>query len=148
MPHRSSTVTRRAAAVSDTASTTGSLAIHAETITVQTRERVEIVDLTDRVAAFTAAHPVREGIVTVWSLHTTCAIFINESQQALHADIKRQAMARGLMVYPMGGTIDGQRGDHVLLAPPFIVSDAELDAIVERLRTAIDAAIVNVATKA
>ncbi|HET7618830.1 MAG TPA: secondary thiamine-phosphate synthase enzyme YjbQ [Vicinamibacterales bacterium] len=89
MPHRSSTVTRRAAAVSDTASTTGSLAIHAETITVQTRERVEIVDLTDRVAAFTAAHPVREGIVTVWSLHTTCAIFINESQQALHADIKR-----------------------------------------------------------
>ena len=42
-------------------------------------------------------------------------------------------MARGLMVYPMGGTIDGQRGDHVLLAPPFIVTDDELDAIVDRL---------------
>ena len=39
----------------------------------------------------------------------------------LHARVKREAMARGLMVYPMGGTIDGARGDHVLLAPPFIV---------------------------
>ncbi|CAG1015673.1 4-aminobutyrate---pyruvate transaminase [Burkholderiaceae bacterium] len=59
----------------------------------------------------------------------------------LHARIKAQAMARGLMVYPMGGTIDGQRGDHVLLAPPFIVSDSDLDAIVERLAAAIDAAL-------
>ena len=59
----------------------------------------------------------------------------------LHARIKAEAMARGLMVYPMGGTLDGRAGDHVLLAPPFIVSDAELDAIVERLAAAIDAAI-------
>ena len=59
----------------------------------------------------------------------------------LHARIKANAMARGLMVYPMGGTIDGQRGDHVLLAPPFIVGDAELDVIVERLQGAVDAAI-------
>jgi adenosylmethionine-8-amino-7-oxononanoate aminotransferase len=59
----------------------------------------------------------------------------------LHARIKAQAMKRGLMVYPMGGTIDGVRGDHVLLAPPFIVRDAELDAIVERLAAALDAAI-------
>jgi adenosylmethionine-8-amino-7-oxononanoate aminotransferase len=59
----------------------------------------------------------------------------------LHAHIKREAMARGLMVYPMGGTIDGRLGDHVLLAPPFIVSDTELDAIVERLRAAVDAAV-------
>ena len=36
-------------------------------------------------------------------------------------------MARGLMVYPMGGTIDGRRGDHVLLAPPFIVDRADID---------------------
>ncbi len=61
----------------------------------------------------------------------------------LHAAVKREAMARGLMVYPMGGTIDGRLGDHVLLAPPFIVSDAELDAIVERLAAAIDAAIAS-----
>lgn len=64
----------------------------------------------------------------------------------LHARIKREAMARGLMVYPMGGTIDGRLGDHVLLAPPFIVSDDELDAIVERLAQAIDAAVAAVRT--
>ena len=61
----------------------------------------------------------------------------------LHARIKREAMARGLMVYPMGGTIDGRHGDHVLLAPPFIVSDGELDAIVDRLGQAIDAALAS-----
>ena len=59
----------------------------------------------------------------------------------LHARIKSQAMARGLMVYPMGGTLDGARGDHVLLAPPFLVTESELDAIVERLAGAIQAAL-------
>jgi len=59
----------------------------------------------------------------------------------LHARIKARAMAEGLMVYPMGGTVDGQRGDHVLLAPPFIVDDAQLDAIVQRLQRAVDAAL-------
>ncbi len=62
----------------------------------------------------------------------------------LHARVKAEAMARGLMVYPMGGTIDGRRGDHVLLAPPFIVTDADLDEIVERLAAAVDAAIAAV----
>ena len=50
-------------------------------------------------------------------------------------------MARGLMIYPMSGTIDGRLGDHVLLAPPFIVSDDELGMIADRLAAAIDAAI-------
>ena len=59
----------------------------------------------------------------------------------LHAHIKREAMARGLMVYPMGGTIDGVRGDHVLLAPPFIVDETQIATIVERLGDAIDAAL-------
>ena len=59
----------------------------------------------------------------------------------LHAQIKEQAMARGLMVYPMGGTVDGTRGDHVLLAPPFIIDRTAVDAIVERLGDAIDAAV-------
>ena len=49
-------------------------------------------------------------------------------------------MARGLLVYPMGGTIDGREGDRVLLAPPFIVNDGELDVIVEWLAAAVDAA--------
>jgi len=59
----------------------------------------------------------------------------------LHARIKREAMARGLMVYPMGGTIDGRLGDHVLIAPPFIVTKRDVDTIVERLGEAVDAAI-------
>jgi hypothetical protein len=62
----------------------------------------------------------------------------------LHARIKSEALARGLMVYAMGGTIDGQRGDHILLAPPFIVTDAALETIVERLAAAIDAALATV----
>jgi adenosylmethionine-8-amino-7-oxononanoate aminotransferase len=62
----------------------------------------------------------------------------------LHERIKREAMARGLMVYPMGGTIDGVRGDHVLLAPPFIVTTADVGAIVERLGEALDAALADV----
>jgi adenosylmethionine-8-amino-7-oxononanoate aminotransferase len=59
----------------------------------------------------------------------------------VHARIKSAAMARGLMVYPMGGTIDGAEGDHVLLAPPFIVNAAQIEAIVERLGEAVDAAL-------
>jgi adenosylmethionine-8-amino-7-oxononanoate aminotransferase len=59
----------------------------------------------------------------------------------VHAAIKREAMARGLMVYPMGGTIDGVNGDHVLLAPPFIVDESDIDRIVSRLGDAVDAAV-------
>lgn len=58
----------------------------------------------------------------------------------LHIRIKQEAMARGLMVYPMGGTVDGTRGDHVLMAPPFIIDGDAIDTIVERLGEAIDAA--------
>ena len=59
----------------------------------------------------------------------------------LHGRVKQAAMERGLMVYPMGGTIDGVRGDHVLLAPPFIVDAGTIDTIVDRLGEAVDAAI-------
>ncbi len=64
-----------------------------------------------------------------------------DPKHKLHARIKQEAMARGLMVYPMGGTLDGARGDHVVLAPPFIVSAADIDTIVDRLGDAVDAAI-------
>ena len=60
----------------------------------------------------------------------------------VHATVKRSAMDRGLMCYPMGGTIDGRHGDHVLLAPPFIVSPSELDRIVDIVGEAIDEATV------
>jgi adenosylmethionine-8-amino-7-oxononanoate aminotransferase len=62
----------------------------------------------------------------------------------LHARVKREAMARGLMVYPMGGTVDGVEGDHILLAPPFIVEAAQVDTIVERLGAALEAALGSV----
>lgn len=55
----------------------------------------------------------------------------------LHAGIKANCMARGLMVYPMGGTIDGQYGDHILIAPPFIITPSQLDFVVDTLATVI-----------
>ncbi len=62
----------------------------------------------------------------------------------VHARVKREAMALGLMVYTMGGTVDGVQGDHVLLAPPFIIDAAQVDAIVERLGAALDASLADV----
>jgi adenosylmethionine-8-amino-7-oxononanoate aminotransferase len=59
----------------------------------------------------------------------------------LHERVKAEAFARGLGTYPMGGTIDGTRGDHVVLAPPYIVTAVEIDTIVERLGEAVDAAV-------
>lgn len=59
----------------------------------------------------------------------------------LHARVKKAAMAHGLMCYPMGGTVDGQRGDHILLAPPFIIESSHVDEIVDKLALAIDSAI-------
>ncbi len=67
-----------------------------------------------------------------------------DPQLKLHARIKREALTHGLMVYPMGGTVDGRYGDHVLLAPPFITSDTELAMIAELLRESIDSALASV----
>jgi adenosylmethionine-8-amino-7-oxononanoate aminotransferase len=62
----------------------------------------------------------------------------------LHAKVKAAAFAHGLLVYPMGGTIDGRFGDHVLLAPPFISSESELEQIAALLVAAIDEAVAQV----
>jgi adenosylmethionine-8-amino-7-oxononanoate aminotransferase len=59
----------------------------------------------------------------------------------LHARIKQQAMGQGLICYPGGGTADGDSGDHVLIAPPFNVTDSQLEQIVASLGSAVDAAI-------
>ena len=64
-----------------------------------------------------------------------------DPDRRLFARIKRHAMDRGLICYPGGGTADGRRGDHVLLAPPFILEEAQVEEIVDKLGTAIDAAI-------
>ncbi len=66
-------------------------------------------------------------------------------ERKLNARVKAAAMERGLMCYTMGGTIDGRHGDHLMLAPPYIVSDAELEEIVLRLGRAIDAALDSLA---
>ncbi|UYQ73140.1 aspartate aminotransferase family protein [Pelagibacterium flavum] len=60
----------------------------------------------------------------------------------LAARIKANAMALGLMCYPMSGTIDGESGDHILLAPPFIVENTEIDLIVDRLAAAIENSLI------
>ncbi|WP_306049509.1 aspartate aminotransferase family protein [Oceaniradius stylonematis] len=59
----------------------------------------------------------------------------------LHAKIKAAAMAEGLICYPAGGTVDGRRGDHVLLAPPFIITEDQIGELVGKLGRAIDTAL-------
>ncbi len=87
---KSSTVTVREKPVQDVASATaGGLIIRGETFVVQTDQRVEVIDLTNRVMEFVRRFDIREGIVSIWSMHTTFPLFINEFQTALLADIKR-----------------------------------------------------------
>jgi adenosylmethionine-8-amino-7-oxononanoate aminotransferase len=62
----------------------------------------------------------------------------------LNARIKAAAFERGLACYPAGGTADGRRGDHVLLAPPYISTSDDIDMIVDRLGQAVDAAVKTV----
>ena len=87
---KSSTVTVRETPVSEVSSATaGGLMIHGETLIISTDERIEVVDLTDRVMTFVRHLKIREGLVSLWSLHTTCTVFINEFQSALLSDIRR-----------------------------------------------------------
>jgi secondary thiamine-phosphate synthase enzyme len=86
---KSSTISARQAPAGDVTLATGNLVIHAQTLTVPTADRVQLVDLTERVSGIVGASAVREGLVSLWSMHTTCALFINENQSALHADIKQ-----------------------------------------------------------
>jgi adenosylmethionine-8-amino-7-oxononanoate aminotransferase len=59
----------------------------------------------------------------------------------VHARLKKEALRAGLMCYPMGGTLDGVQGDHVLLAPPFILEEGQIDELVSKLGTALDAVV-------
>ena len=76
-------------AIRGTTSAAGGIVVRSETLTVQTDERIELTDVTDRVITIVRDSAAREGIVSLWSMHTTFAVFMNESQKALHADIKR-----------------------------------------------------------
>src|SRR5262249_34807447 len=70
-----------------TSASSGGFAVVAESIEVDTTDRVEIVDLTDTVMAFVRRSAVQEGLLSLWSMHTTCTVFINESQAALETDM-------------------------------------------------------------
>lgn len=77
----------------------------------------------------------------LWALElvadrTTKAPF--DPGRRLSARLKRQALENGLLCYPMPGTIDGQQGDHVLIAPPYTVSHAQLEELVEKLGRSLD----------
>ena len=63
--------------------------------------------------------------------------------QKLNERVKREAFDRGLACYPMGGTIDGRQGDHAILAPPYTVTAAQVDMIVDRFGDAVDAALAS-----
>ena len=87
---KSSTVTVRERPVEEVASAkTGGLTIHGETIVISTNQRVELVDLTKQIMEFVRKFNIKEGLVSLWSMHTTCALFINEFQTALLTDIKK-----------------------------------------------------------
>lgn len=60
---------------------------------------------------------------------------------AMHQRAKDDAFARGLLIYPSGGTVDGRSGDHILLAPPYNVTDDELDMIVDLLADTVQSVI-------
>lgn len=86
---KTSTVTVRDTPLAETVSrVSGTLSVSSETFVIETDQRVELVDVTNRVMDYVRRSGVREGIVNLWSMHTTCAVFINEFQQALLTDIK------------------------------------------------------------
>ncbi len=62
----------------------------------------------------------------------------------LNERVKMEAYARGLACYPMGGTIDGRLGDHVILSPPYTVTAEQIDTIIERFGDAVEAACASV----
>ena len=86
---KSSTVTVRENPVEEVSSANaGGMTIHGETIVISTDQRIELVDLTNRIMEFARKFNIKEGLVSLWSMHTTCALFINEFQTALLSDIK------------------------------------------------------------
>ncbi|MDT2083854.1 MAG: aspartate aminotransferase family protein [Planktomarina sp.] len=53
------------------------------------------------------------------------------------ANIKRSAFEAGLICYPMSGTRDGKWGDHILLAPPFIINEKQVVELVEKIAVSL-----------
>ena len=85
---KTSTATVRARPVPDVTTASGAFRVDAETFTIESAHRIEVIDLTDRVMAMVRQRPIREGLASLCSLHTTCTVFINEFQKALLADMR------------------------------------------------------------
>jgi secondary thiamine-phosphate synthase enzyme len=120
---KSSTVTVREKPMEGVATArAGGVTIHGETFVVDTDQRVELIDLTNRIMEFVRRSQINEGVVNVWSMHTTCTLLINEFQVALLADIKRfleQMVARDaeyLHNDPQHSDCDRQNADSHLRA--------------------------------
>ena len=87
---KSSTVTVRDKPMEGVATATaGGVTIHGETFVIDTDQRIELVDLTNRIMEFVRRFNIREGMLSIWSMHTTCTLLINEFQGALLSDIKQ-----------------------------------------------------------
>ena len=76
-------------ATADCYTNQGTVKVSAQTITVETRERTDLVNLSDAIRAFVEASGVTDGYVQVTSLHTTAGLYVNEFQEALLADVKQ-----------------------------------------------------------
>ncbi len=123
--------------------------IREEGLLAQVRERGGVLEhlLAERLGNHRNVGDIRgrglfQGIELVAD-RSTKATF--DPQLKLHARIKAAAFARGLCCYPAGGTVDGSRGDHILLAPPYIVAESELEMVVDRIGGAIDDALASIA---
>ena len=88
--HRSSRVTRRSKPLDETVSVSGPIRVEAETFSLATDKAMQILDLTDDIMARVVRMGVREGTATLSSLHTTCVLFVNESQAALREDMEQE----------------------------------------------------------
>ena len=66
-----------------------------------------------------------------------------DPNRAVARRLKKIALENGLICYPMGGLIDGKRGDHVMLAPPFIVDESHLEEMVEKLAISIETTLAS-----
>ena len=85
---KGSRVTYRDQPVEAATVATGPFTVQTRTLVVDTETRLEFIDLTGRVMEVLKDTGIREGLLNLFSLHTTCSVMINESQPALQADIK------------------------------------------------------------
>jgi adenosylmethionine-8-amino-7-oxononanoate aminotransferase len=67
-----------------------------------------------------------------------------DAVKKIHKLVQKTAMQNGVLCYGMGGTIDGRRGDHILIAPPYNINDAEQAELIEKISTAVSATLASV----